>query len=398
MSPKTIAFAVVISLIALAAILYDRTIFENKVPGNGIACTQDAKICPDGSAVGRVPPNCEFAPCPGQDQSTTDVVAQNLEIPWGLAFLPDKSILLTERPGRVRMLDKEGNLQPSPVATIQEVKHIGEGGLLGIALHPNFTSNKYVYLYFTYFGSGANTLNQVARFKFEDGKLLDKQVIVDDIPGASNHNGGRIKFGPDNLLYITTGDAANPSQAQDKNSLAGKILRVTEEGKPAPGNPFNNLVYSYGHRNPQGLAWDNNGILWETEHGSSTMDEFNKIEAGKNYGWPEIRGDQKKIGMEQPFSHSGDDTWAPAGAAYYKYSSNKYSIFFAGLRGQALYEMEFNQGNSLLRTHFKGEFGRIRDVVLGPDNFLYITTSNRDGRGRVQEADDKIIKINPLKI
>lgn len=335
--------------------------------------------------------------------SSETVIAQNLDTPWAIAFLPDGKLLVTERPGRVRLVEN-GNLQSEPVATVEEAKEIGEGGLLGIAVHPDFSSNNFVYLYYTYSGSGANTLNRVVRMIYQDKKLTSQQIIVDNIPGASNHNGGRIKFGPDNYLYITTGDAQNPSQAQDTNSLAGKILRVTEEGKPAPGNPFNNLVYSYGHRNPQGLTWDSNGILWETEHGPSGgnfgtgHDEFNKIEAGKNYGWPEIQGDQKKTGMEQPVSHSGDDTWAPSGAAYYRYSNDKYSIFFAGLKGEALYEMEFSQLGSLLRTHFKRQFGRIREVVLGPDNMLYITTSNNDGRGNPTPADDRIIKVNPSLI
>ena len=331
MFPKIIAAVVVISLITLGAILFGRTFFEKRPTGDGIACTQEAKICPDGSAMGRVPPNCEFAPCPEQNQSAAiEVIAQNLEIPWGLAFLPDGSILFTERPGRVRMIDPSGNLLSSPVATIASVKHIGEGGLLGITLHPDFNRNHNVYLYYTYSSSGNNTLNKVARFKFEDGKLVGEQVIVDNIPGAANHNGGRIKFGPDNFLYITTGDAQNPSQAQDKNSLAGKILRVTDEGKPAPGNPFGNLVYSFGHRNPQGLAWDNYGRLWETEHGSTAFDEVNVIHKGENFGWPEIRGDDYRGGMQKPFVHSGDTTWAPSGIV-----AKDNRLFFKGMPGAA---------------------------------------------------------------
>lgn len=191
------------------------------------------------------------------DAPETIVIAENLDTPWAVTFLPDppggeasKSMLVTERPGRVRLVDGNGNLQSEPVATLNQVKEIGEGGLLGIAAHPNFSTNNYVYLYYTYSGNGGNTLNRVVRMTLKDRQLTDEQIIVDSIPGASNHNGGRIKFGPDGFLYITTGDAQNPSQAQDTNSLAGKILRVTDEGKPVPGNPFNNLVYSYGHRNP----------------------------------------------------------------------------------------------------------------------------------------------------
>lgn len=235
----------------------------------------------------------------------TIVVAENLDTPWGIAFLPaspagrpDGGILITERPGRVRLIDSTGVLEETPVTTLTTVKEIGEGGLLGIALHPNFASNHYIYIYYTYEGDENQTFNRVVRTKYADKKLTNEQILVDKIPGGPNHNGGRIKFGPDNFLYITTGDSQNPSLSQDKNSLAGKILRVTDDGKPAPNSPFNNLVYSYGHRNPQGLAWDSSGRLWTTEHGRSGaisgLDEINLIERGKNYGWPTIQGDEKK--------------------------------------------------------------------------------------------------------
>ena len=389
-------------LIAVIFIISGKLNFQGEnPPKNEVACTQDAKICSDGSAVGKIAPNCEFAPCLSQNESAQfSVLAKNLEIPWALAFLPGSPaggpngrILVTERPGRVRMIDQERNL--TLLATIPSVKHIGEGGLLGIALHPDFTENQHVYLYYTYAGNGDNTLNRVVRYKLENDKLAGGQIIVDNIPGASNHNGGRIKFGPDNFLYITTGDAGNPSQAQDKNSLAGKILRVTDEGKPAPDNPFGNLVYSFGHRNPQGLSWDDQGRLWATEHGrsgvQSGLDELNLIKPGTNYGWPTIPGDEKRDGIETPIINSGSSTWAPAGAAFYQGS-----VFFGGLRGEAL--LQYNFSDKALKEYFKGRFGRIRDVVLGPDNFLYITTSNRDGRGKVLEGDDKIIKIDPQKI
>ncbi|MBF8249463.1 MAG: Quinoprotein glucose dehydrogenase [Candidatus Levybacteria bacterium] len=318
-------------------------------------------------------------------------VSANLEVPWVLVFLPDRSILFTERPGRIRIIDSTGNLNPNPVAAINDVLAQGEGGLLGITIHPDFFNNHFVYVYYTYSNINDNTLNRVVRFEFENNKLLNKKIIVDRIPGASNHNGGRIKFGPDKFLYITTGDAQEPSLAQNINSLAGKILRVTDEGKPAPGNPFNNAVFSFGHRNPQGITWDNNNILWATEHGSSTLDELNIIEKGKNYGWPTIQGNQKQNGMEISILNSGSDTWAPSGTAYFNGS-----IFFAGLRGQALFEFKIK--DKKLIPHLKGEIGRIREVVVGPDNLLYITTSNRDGRGIPDATDDKIIRVNPAKL
>lgn len=307
------------------------------------------------------------------------VIAQDLEVPWALAFLPDGAILFTERDGRVRLVDKEGNVLEKPIATIS-VKQTGESGLHGIAPHPNFNNNKFVYLYYTYQANGDNTFNRVSRFKFSGQSLTQEEIIVDKIPGAVFHDGGRIKFGPDGSLFVTTGDALNPSLAQNKNSLAGKILRVKDDGMVE--------VYSYGHRNPQGIAWDNQGRLWSTEHGQSATDEINLIEAGKNYGWPAIRGDQKQEEMVSPILQSGSDTWAPAGLSYYQGS-----LYFAGLRGQALYQVKIDTLE--LKEHFKGQFGRIRDVVLGPDDMLYLTTSNRDGRGTPSPDDDKIIRINP---
>ena len=327
-------------------------------------------------------------------------VTSNLEVPWALVFLPDRSILFTERVGKVKFIDNKGNLNSSPVAVIDDVLIAGEGGLLGITIHPNFSKNHFLYLYYTYANNKGITLNRVARFKFEDNTLSEKTTIVDAIPGALFHNGGRIKFGPDGFLFITTGDSQNPSLAQNKDSLAGKILRVTDSGKPAPGNPYGTEIYSYGHRNPQGLTWDENDILWETEHGASALDELNIIEKGKNYGWPVIRGNQTQNGMETPLANSGSDTWAPSAAAYLppRQAGLNGSIFFAGLRGQALYEAVIYGHKVTLKEHLKGELGRIREVIIGPDNLLYITTSNRDGRGIPDNSDDKIIRVNPNKL
>ena len=324
-------------------------------------------------------------------KETISIYAQNLEVVWALAFLPDGNLLATERKGTVNLIDKEGNV--SRIFTLSNVLQTGESGLHGIALHPDFENNQFVYLYYTYKGNGDNTQNRVSRFRFDGKTFTDEKIIVDAIPGAIFHDGGRIKFGTDKNLYITTGDARNPSLAQDVNSLAGKILRVTDVGNPAPGNPFGTRIYSYGHRNPQGIAWDDKGKLWETEHGDSATDEFNLIEPGKNYGWPTIRGDQKAEGLKTPVLHSGNDTWAPAGAAFINGS-----IFFGGLKGQALFQAKLQGDSATLTTHFKGELGRIRDVLLGPDGFLYITTSNRDGRGTPAAGDDKILRINPAKL
>ncbi len=332
------------------------------------------------------------------NKDRVSVIAENLDTPWAIAVLPNGSMLVTERSGQVRLISGDGRLDPKPVAVFSQVKEIGEGGLLGITLHPDFSLNHYVYFYYTYSVNNDNTFNRVVRMIYKDNKLENEQIIVDKIPGASNHNGGRIKFGPDENLYITTGDAQNSSQAQDTNSLAGKILRVTDEGKEVTGNPFGNQVYSYGHRNPQGLAWDNKGRLWATEHGRSGLlsgfDELNLIESGKNYGWPTIQGDETREGMETPKLNSGSSvTWAPSGAAVVGNS-----IFFAGLRGETLYEAVISGDKMELKEHFKNEFGRIREVILGESNTLYITTSNQDGRGVPNSGDDKVISINLLKL
>ena len=232
------------------------------------------------------------SPVNSKDAPLATSLAKKLEIPWALDFLPDGSIVFTERSGRVRLIDAQEGLLPEPLLTIDEVAQRGEGGLLGIAVHPDFASNHFIYLYYTYQGR-ENPANRVVRFRKQDRALLDKEIIVDNIPAASIHNGGRIKFGPDGLLYITTGDASISNLAQDKNSLAGKILRVKDDGAIPPGNPFpNSPVYSFGHRNPQGLDWDDQARLWATEHGSSATDEVNLIEPAEasiqvtiKYGW-----------------------------------------------------------------------------------------------------------------
>lgn len=330
------------------------------------------------------------------DTQEITIVADHLDTPWGIAFLPDGSMLVTERKGTVLHIDRDGN--STLVAEIRDVKEVGEGGLLGIALHPEFASNRYVYFYYTYSVDKNNTFNRVVRMKYENNKLQNMEIVVDRIPGATNHNGGRIAFGPDKFLYVTTGDAQQPSLAQSKDSLAGKILRITDRGESAPGNPFGNLIFSYGHRNPQGIAWDRNGNLWSTEHGPSGLqsgnDEINKIEPGKNYGWPIIQGTERREEMVTPVVTSGvTTTWAPASAAIIGDV-----LFFGGLRGQSLYEAKITANPISVIAHFKGKFGRIRDAVVGPDGYLYITTSNKDGRGIPAADDDKIIRINPQKL
>jgi glucose/arabinose dehydrogenase len=327
-------------------------------------------------------------------------VAENLEIPWEIAFAPDGRIFFTERVGNLRVIEN-GQLNPEPVA-ILDVGTV-EGGLLGLALDPNFGQNHFLYLYYTYFEFPL-TYNKVVRFTEKDNSLLDEFILVDKIPGAAIHDGGRLKFGPDEKLYITTGDAGNSSAAQDLNSLSGKILRINPDGTIPSDNPFaDSMIFSYGHRNPQGLDWDPvTGKLVVTEHGPSAHDEINVVEARKNYGWPKIIGGEHDPEFVDPIIHTGEDTWAPSGATFYDSKNipewtNKY--FVATLRGGHLRMLDLNlEENQVISSEalFSNTYGRLRDASIGPDGNLYLLTSNRDGRGAPAENDDRILKIIPI--
>lgn len=326
-------------------------------------------------------------------QSDIEVIAKNLNIPWELAFLPDGGMLVTERPGRVLKISRDGKITPLE-GLETSVRHLGEGGLLGLTLHPKFTENGLLYLYLMT-GTGGGLTSRVERYKFEGTQLSDQTLIINGIPGAAYHDGGRIAFGPDGKLYVTTGDAGRSQNAQDKTSLSGKILRLNDDGSVPRDNPFGTAIWSFGHRNPQGLAWDDRGRLWATEHGRSGVlsgfDELNVIEKGKNYGWPTIQGDEKKEGIVTPVINSGsNETWAPSGMVFYDGS-----LFFAGLRGETLYEARVNETPVKLIKHFTGKYGRLRSVTLGPDGNLYVLTNNADGRGSPIADDDRIIRVNP---
>jgi glucose/arabinose dehydrogenase len=337
-----------------------------------------------------------------------EVVAEGLQIPWAMDFAPDGRIFLTERPGRIRVI-RDGTVQPEPWAQIP-VAHEGEGGLLGLALDPNFAQNGFVYIFYTY-REGNRLWNRVARLTERAGRGEDLTVLLDRIPGGTIHDGGRIKFGPDGKLYITAGDANVPSLAQDVSSLAGKILRLNPDGSIPADNPFpGSPVWSYGHRNPQGLAWHPiTGALFSTEHGPSGLppncchDEVNVIEPGRNYGWPHVFGFGRDPRFTDPIWESGLETWAPSGAAFYSGDrlpeSWRGRFFFAALRGQHLQRVTLRPPDfrSVERAEklFVGDFGRLRDVVQGPEGFLYLTTSNRDGRGIPRAGDDRVLRIVP---
>jgi len=321
-----------------------------------------------------------------------DVVASDLDVPWGLTFLPDGDILVTERPGTLLRIDGEtGERYP-----INGVRHVGEGGLLGVARHPDFAANSYIYLYMTTQDpAGSGLVNRVVRYTLETDRLSDPQPIITGIPGAVYHDGGRIAFGPENNLYITTGDSGTARLAQDRSSRAGKILRLNPDGSIPADNPFGTAVYSYGHRNPQGLAWDADNRLWSTEHGNDARDEINLVRAGANYGWPTLTGYDEQDGMRAPVHMSGTaTTWAPAGATIIDGN-----LVFAGLRGQSLYVGDI-EGNDItqIRRELSGDLGRLRAVEQGPNGYLYVSTSNTDGRGTPRENDDRILRIDPEQV
>lgn len=325
------------------------------------------------------------------------VMAENLSVPWEVVTLPDGSLLITERPGTLLHLSVSGQNR----TTVAGVEHVGEGGLLGIALDPNFETNNWLYLYLTT-ETETGLRNRIERYTFSatENVLSQREVIIDTIPGAKYHDGGRIAFGPDGFLYVTTGDAQLESLAQDTNSLAGKILRMTASGEPAPDNPFGNYTYSYGHRNPQGLAWDEQGRLWSSEHGPSGAqtgyDEINLITAGSNYGWPEIKGNETREGMTAPLLQSGsEDTWAPGDIAVIGNT-----LYMTGLRGESLYTAAIvgDATTPTLRNftaHLRTDLGRLRTVQANPAGQLYLTTSNTDGRGTAGNTDDLLIVLDP---
>ncbi|MFC1988565.1 PQQ-dependent sugar dehydrogenase [Chloroflexota bacterium] len=334
-----------------------------------------------------------------------EVVAAGLDTPWAIDFATDGRIFLTERPGRVRII-KNGRLLDEPWFAV-DIARGGESGLLGLALDHHFGQNRFVYLAYTYRDENGRFRNRLVRLK--DDPSNDKgevdRILVDGVLGASNHDGGRVRFGPDDKLYWTTGDAQDAELAQDLTSLNGKILRLNTDGTVPGDNPFpGSMIYSYGHRNPQGLAWQpGTEHLYATEHGpsgfqGSGQDEVNYIQAGNNYGWPAITGDEVQEGMVSPVIQSGrSETWAPGGAAFVVGGPWDGSLLFVGLRGQTLYRLSLDINEPEKALYFdrllSGEYGRLRDVAQGPDGAIYILTSNRDGRGNPEKDDDKVLRL-----
>lgn len=332
-------------------------------------------------------------------------VASNLRVPWGGVFTSETRILFTERAGAVRSIE-EGKLNPVPLYEFQEVSETGEEGLMGIALDPLYEENRLVYMSLAYEEKGSLFV-KVVRLRDTGTALAEVTVLIDRIPAAKYHAGSRVAFGPDGKLYITTGDATDKNIAQDRENLGGKVLRVNPDGSVPNDNPFpGSLVYSFGHRNSQGLAWHpDTKELYATEHGPSIFDgpaggdEINRIQKGLNYGWPLVSHLEKKEGLEDPLLVFTPAV-APGGAAFYTSNSIPQfqdKLFFAALKGEGLYMLEIDQDNPDTITRYKKlrevNFGRIRDVFEGPDGALYFFTSNTDGRGTPREGDDKLYRL-----
>lgn len=337
-------------------------------------------------------------------EPTFEVVVTGLEVPWALAFTSPTRMLVTERPGRVRQV-VDGALINEPLLTITPATG-GEAGLMGLAVHPDYAVNKWVYLSYVNSGTGV----RIERYRDTGTQLVEPLVILDGIPGALLHIGCRLKFGPDGKLYATTGDAIDASQAQVLGSLAGKTLRVNDDGSVPADNPLVGLagarpeIWSYGHRNAQGIAWQpGSGLMFQTEHGPSGGDgapggdEVNIVEKGLNYGWPVISHSETEPGMVSPIIQFTPAV-APAGATFVdgpRYAKWQGDFIMACLRGNALKRLDVRGREVVGEEHIATEFGRLRDIIQGPDGFLYFSTSNRDGRGTPNPEDDKIIRVLP---
>jgi quinoprotein glucose dehydrogenase len=357
--------------------------------------------------VGPAPQKVEdaFVPHPPGIRVTSWV--EGLEVPWSLVFLPDGRALVSERPGRIRVIEG-GRLRAEPMAVL-EVAQDGEGGLMGLALHPRFPAEPYLYAMHTH-RDARGTTNRVVRLKLESNAARFDRVIISGIPGARNHNGGRIGFGPDGMLYVGTGETFEAELAQDRDSLGGKLLRVTPEGGVPADNPTpGSLIFTSGHRNIQGLAWHpETSHLFTSEHGPSgefglgAFDEINVIAAGRNYGWPRTVGAPAQVPYVDPIVAWPDLTTPPAGTTFWRGD-----LFVATLRSQALVRIgiERTPGGwraTAIERWFaegaqNGRFGRLRDAVVGPDGALYVLTSNRDGRGSPRPSDDNIYRLEPAR-
>ncbi|MGW6735642.1 PQQ-dependent sugar dehydrogenase [Streptomyces sp. NPDC055013] len=318
-------------------------------------------------------------------------VAEGLSTPWGLAPLPDGDLLVSSRDeATITRVDAKTG-KKTELGEVPGVSPAGEGGLMGLALSPDYASDHMIYAYFT-----SASDNRIVRVLYDEQRPTGEQLGAPDtifrgIPKGFIHNGGRIAFGPDKMLYAGTGESGDTGLSQDKESLGGKILRMTPEGEPAPGNPVaDSPVYSYGHRNVQGLAWDAKQRLFAAEFGQDTWDELNAIKPGDNYGWPEVEGKSDNAKYRSPLAQWGTDEASPSGIAY-----AEGSVWMAGLKGQRLWRVPLDgtEVSADPQAFLEGEYGRLRTVVSAGGDKLWVTTSNTDGRGSPKDGDDRILEV-----
>ena len=362
-----------------------------------------------GSPPAPIPPNEVFSSS-NVARYKVETVATGLEVPWAFAWLPSGEMLVTERKGRVRLVSG-AKLRPEPVFVVPDVEPSSESGLMDISVHPDFAKNGFIYLAYSYNSDGKRV--KVMRYKYVEGAFTEPKVIIENVPGAPNHAGMRARFGPDMKLYVTTGDSTDWKLAQDNNSLAGKTLRLNDDGTVPRDNPFVGRpgyrpeIWSTGHRNAQGIAWQRGGPMFQTEHGPSGFegkgggaDEVNIVEKGKNYGWPEIWGKTAKPGMVTPLLEYSP-ACAPASAMFYYgslFPDLNGNFLFGCLRGERIVRVQLSGRNVLGQENMlEGRVGRIREVAQGPEGFIYFSTSNRDGRGRPTLDDDRIMRLVPAE-
>jgi glucose/arabinose dehydrogenase len=376
-------FGPVVAVLALACV--------TACSGGGSGAGDSASPATSSATSPSAPPSASATPAmtpPQAEPGAPKVIAKGLAVPWGVAFLPTGDALVSERDShRVLLVSPTG--QVTRVGTVPGVKpDAGEGGLLGLALSPDFTRDHLVYAYLT---TGRD--NRVVRFTYEGGRIGTPRPVFTGIPSAGNHDGGRIAFGPDQLLYVTAGDALQSDRAQQRSYLGGKVLRMTADGRPAPGNPFpRSVVYTYGHRNPEGLAWGPAGRLYEAEFGQDALDEINLLRPGRNYGWPIDEGTNgpSRPGLTRPLRVWRTTEASPSGLAY-----AGGSLWLATLQGRNVYRMPLAADGTVGRpvSLFAHRWGRLRTVAVAPDGSLWLTTSNRDGRGSPASSDDRIIRV-----